>query len=129
MELISTGRCQFEITEALLDGDFPGHYFRRLKTVSLTVSGVTRPHRNVNCTLTLLENRIRKDANASGSYAPSSDGEDSRFMVNPALVQAVATSRPDADAGVFHLRFDDDRLPFEGAGAISTWRISCRGPC
>jgi hypothetical protein len=124
VELTSTGRCQIEITEALLDGDFPGHYFRRLKTVSLSVPGVARPHRNVNCTLTLLENRIRTDANASGSYAAASDGEDSRFMVNPAPVQAVATSRPDADAGVLHLRFDDDRyLPFEGAGAISTWRI------
>jgi hypothetical protein len=124
MELVATGRCQIEVTEALLDGDFPGHYFRRLKTVSVTVTGVTRPHRNVNCTLTLLENRIRTDANASGSYAPSADGEDSRFMVNPVPVQAVATSKPDADAGVFHLRFDDDRyLPFEGAGAISTWRI------
>lgn len=123
-ELTATGRCQIEVSETLLDGDFPGHYFRRLKTVSLTATGVTRPHRNVNCTLTLLENRIRTDANASGSYARSADGEDARFMVNPAPVQAVATSKPDADAGVFHLRFDDDRyLPFEGAGAISTWRI------
>jgi hypothetical protein len=124
MELTSTGRCEIEITEALLDGDFPGHYFRRLKTVSLTIAGVTKLHANVNCTLTLLENRMRTDANASGSYAPSGDGEDARFMVNPAPVQAVATSRPHADAGVFHLRFDDERyLPFEGAGAISKWRL------
>jgi len=124
LELLATGRCQIEVTEALLDGDFPGHYFRRIKMVSLTVSGVLKPHRNVNCTVTLLENRIRTDANASGSYAQSGDAEDSRFMVNPAPVQAVATSKPDADPGLFHLRFDDDRyLPFEGAGAISTWRI------
>ena len=42
-------------------------------------------------------------------------------------IQAVATSRPDADAGLFQLRFDDERyLPFEGAGAISTWRIELR---
>jgi hypothetical protein len=124
LELVATGRCQIEVTEALLDGDFPGHYFRRMKTASLTISGVVKPHRNVNCTLTLLENRIRTDANASGSYAQSADADDSRFMVNPAPIQAVATSRPDADHGLFHLRFDDDRyLPFEGAGAISTWRI------
>ena len=39
-------------------------------------------------------------------------------------MQAVATSKPDADSGLFHLRFDDERyLPFEGAGAISTWRL------
>src|SRR4030095_7662467 len=27
LELLATGRCQIEVTEALLDGDFPGHYF------------------------------------------------------------------------------------------------------
>ena len=36
MELLATGRCQLAVTEELLDGDFPGHYFRRVKTVSLT---------------------------------------------------------------------------------------------
>jgi hypothetical protein len=123
-ELVATGRCQIAITEHLLDGDFPGHYFRRTKSVSLTAVGVTRPHSNVNCTLTLLENRIRTDANASGSYAQTDDNDDPRFLVNFAPVQAVATSRPSADAGVFDLRFDDDRyLPFEGSGAVSTWRI------
>ena len=127
LELLATGRCQIEVSEALLDGDFPGHYFRRVKTVSLTASGALKPLTNVNGTLTLLENRIRTDANASGSYAQSADAEDSRFLVNLAPIQAVATSRPDADPGLFHLRFDDERyLPFEGAGAISTWRIELR---
>ncbi|MFA5908776.1 MAG: neuraminidase-like domain-containing protein [Vicinamibacterales bacterium] len=124
LELLATGRCQIEASEALLDGDFPGHYFRRLKTVSLTMTGAVAPQRNVNCTLTLLESRVRTSANASGAYARSADGEDSRFTVNPIPIHAVATSRPDGDAGVFHLRFDDERLlPFEGAGAVSTWRI------
>ncbi len=124
MELQATGRCQVTVSEALLDGDFPGHYFRRVKTVSLTIGGALKPYTNVNCTLTLLENRIRTDANASGSYAQSADADDSRFLVNAAPIQAVATSKPDADPGLFQLRFDDERyLPFEGAGAISTWRI------
>jgi hypothetical protein len=127
LELLATGRCQIAVTEALLDGDFPGHYFRRLKTVSLTAAGTLPPLSNVNCTLTLLENRIRTDGNASGSYAPSSDAEDARFLVNLAPVQAVATSTPSDDHGLFHLRFDDDRyLPFEGAGAISNWRIELK---
>ncbi len=127
LELLATGRCQVEVTEALLDGDFPGHYFRRVKTASLTVSGAPGPLSNVNATLTLLENRMRTDANASGSYAQSADAEDSRFVVSVAPIQAVATSRPDADPGLFQLRFDDERyLPFEGAGAISTWRIELR---
>ena len=124
IELVATGRCQFALTEAFFDGDFPGHYFRRIKTVAMTVTGAVASHSNVNCTLTLLENRIRTDGNASGSYAPSADAEDSRFLVNAAPVQVVATSRSEADHGLFQLRFDDERyLPFEGAGAISTWRI------
>jgi hypothetical protein len=124
-ELLGTGRCRIDVTEALLDGDFPGHYFRRIKTVSLTMVGAFRPHSNVNCTLTLLENRIRTDANASGTYAPrEDDGNDTRFLTNFAPVQAVATSRPGGDPGLFELRFEDDRyLPFEGAGAVSSWRL------
>jgi hypothetical protein len=126
-ELRATGRCQLEVSEALLDGDFPGHYFRRLKTVSLTAVGAFPAHGNLNSTLTLLENRIRTDANASGSYPQSEDGEDARFATNFAPLQAVATSRPGPDAGLFELRFHDDRyLPFEGAGAISTWRVELR---
>jgi hypothetical protein len=123
-ELLATGKCQVDVTEALLDGDFPGHYFRRLKAVRLSVVAPIAAHGNVNCTLTLLENRIRTDANASGTYAQAEEGDDARFLVNFAPVQAVATSRPADDAGVFHLSFDDERyLPFEGAGAISTFRL------
>ena len=127
IELLASGRCQIAVTEALLDGDFPGHYFRRVKTANLTITGTLRPHTNVNCTLTLLENRIRTDANASGNYAQAADADDQRFLVNVAPIQAVATSKPDSDPGLFQLRFDDERyLPFEGAGAISTWRIELR---
>lgn len=123
-QLLATGRCEIEVGEALLDGDFPGHYFRRLKTVSMSMSASAKASVNVNCTLTLLDNRIRISANASGSYPQSQDGDDARFLMNIAPVQAIATSRASADAGVFDLKFDDDRyLPFEGAGAISTWRI------
>jgi hypothetical protein len=123
-ELLATGKCQVEVTEALLDGDFPGHYFRRFKAVSVSVVAPVGAHGNANCTLTLLENRIRTDANASGTYAQAEEGDDARFLVNFAPLQAVATSRPADDAGVFHLKFDDERyLPFEGAGAISTFRV------
>lgn len=123
-ELLATGRCRIEIGEALLDGDFPGHYFRRIKTVSLAMVGPIGPQANVNCTLTLLASRVRISANASGAYGAAQDGDDPRFLVDPLPVQAISTSRPNGDPGMFQLRFDDDRyLPFEGAGAISTWRI------
>ena len=123
-ELLGTGRCEFEVTEALLDGDFPGHYCRRIKSVSLSVSTPAKPFQNVNATLTLLSNRLRIDPGAGGNYAPAEDGEDARFSNNPVQIQSVATSRIANDAGVFQLRFDDPRyLPFEGAGAVSKWRL------
>jgi hypothetical protein len=126
-ELLATGVCKLKVSEALLDGDFPGHYFRRIKTVAMSVVGATARFANVNCTLTLLENGIRTSANASGSYEQGEDEGDSRFLMNFAPIQAIATSRPESDSGMFELRFDDDRyLPFEGAGAISTWRIELR---
>ena len=45
VELLAAGRCQIDVTEALLDGDFPGHYFRRVKTVSLTVQAADQAAR------------------------------------------------------------------------------------
>ena len=126
-ELLATGRCQLELSEGLFDADFAGHFFRRIKTVSVSMAGAFAAHDNVNCTLTLLSSRIRTDPNASGTYAASEDGNDARFALNAAPVQAIATSRPQADGGLFELRFEDERyLPFEGAGAISSWRIELR---
>ena len=50
-----------ELPEALFDADHPGHYLRRLKTVSITLPSVTGPYTSVNCTLTLLSNSVRHD--------------------------------------------------------------------
>ncbi|MCC7299361.1 MAG: hypothetical protein IT244_13585, partial [Bacteroidia bacterium] len=37
MELKASGKCAFEIPEALYDMDFPGQYFRRIKSVSISI--------------------------------------------------------------------------------------------
>jgi hypothetical protein len=125
--LVATGACEVRVTEALLDGDFAGHYLRRIRSAALTVVAASPIAGNVNATLTLVAHRTRTDPNASGAYAQSEDAEDSRFVTGKDPERAVATSRPGPDAGVFELRFDDERyLPFEGAGAISTWRIALR---
>jgi hypothetical protein len=39
-------------------------------------------------------------------------------------IQSVATSNAQNDSGLFELNFRDERyLPFEGTGAISSWRL------
>jgi hypothetical protein len=120
--LKETGECEVDLPEELWDADYPGHYFRRIKSVSLTIPCVVGPHTSVNCTLTLLQNRIRTSAEVGGAYREQPP--DDRFLYDFADVQSIATSQAQNDAGLFELNFRDERyLPFEGAGAISRWRI------
>ncbi len=52
------------------------------------------------------------------------DGEDKHFRDFGGALQSIVTSSAQNDAGVFDLNLRDERyLPFEGAGAISRWRI------
>jgi hypothetical protein len=122
LTLRQTGRCFVNLPETLFDIDYPGHFRRRLRSVSLTIPCVTGPYTTINCTLTLLSNRVRVDGIAGSGYAEVPN--DARFRYDVAAVQSIATSSGRNDAGVFELAFRDDRfLPFEGAGAISAWRI------
>ncbi|MBI4704886.1 MAG: hypothetical protein HY744_27595 [Deltaproteobacteria bacterium] len=123
--LRETGAVEVTLSEQLFDLDYPGHYVRRLKSVSLTIPAVTGPHTSINCKLTLLKNKIRtKSLLRDGDYKEDESGEDSRFLYGFGAVASVCTSRGLNDAGMFELNFRDERLlPFEGAGAVSTWRI------
>ena len=127
IKLKETGRCFVNLDESLFDMDYPGHYMRRIKSVALTIPCVTGPYTSVNCTLTLLKNSLRSKATASGEYArDESDpsNTDSRFRDSVGAIQSIATSSGQNDSGLFELNFRDERyLPFEGAGAISTWQI------
>ena len=122
ISLKETGQCMVNLPELFFDMDYPGHYMRRIKTVSLTISAVTGPYTSVNCTLTLLKSKIRFDSNPQPSY-PEQD-QDPRFIYNFAATQSIATSTAQSDAGLFEVQFRDERyLPFEGAGLISQWRL------
>jgi hypothetical protein len=124
-DLREKGTCDFVLPETLFDLDFPGQYFRRIKSVRLTIPCVTGPHTTVGAKLTLLSSTFRKDANIDqpGNY-PYKGPDDPRFVQDPVGIQAIATSTGQNDAGLFELNFKDERyLPFEGAGAISRWRL------
>lgn len=124
IELRETGRCEFTLPESLFDLDFPGQYFRRVKTVSVSVPCVVGPYTSVNGTLTQLSNVIRVRPTAQGDYEERTDGEDPRFVRDHVPMQSIATSGAQNDSGMFELNFRDERyLPFEGAGAVSRWRF------
>lgn len=122
--LRENGECEFELPEVLFDLDFPGHYFRRIKALRLTIPCVTGPHTSVSAKLTLLGSAFRKQSAVAGSAYAYTGMDDARFVQNPIGIQGIATGRAQGDAGVFELNFRDERyLPFEGAGTISRWKL------
>jgi hypothetical protein len=128
IKLKDGGSCVVDIPEELFDLDYPGHYFRRLKSVSLSLPCVAGPHTTVNCTLRLIRNMVRVNTQAGTQYEHNNDNgvfiDDTRFRESHLRVNAIATSTGQNDNGMFEMNFRDDRyLPFEGAGAVSTWRI------
>ena len=124
LRLKETGQCEVSLPEALLDLDFPGHYLRRIKSVSLTIPCVTGPYSSVPCTLTLLKHSVRHSSSASGNYARDIENDDPRFIDSFGAIQSIVTSSAQNDSGLFETNLRDERyLPFEGAGVISTWRL------
>ncbi len=126
VKLRDTGQCIVDVSEELFDRDYPGHYMRRIKSARLTVPCVTGPYTGINCTLTLLRNSVRKTTSLAGGYLRTD--EDLRFRDSLGVIQSIATSHGQSDSGLFELSFRDERyLPFEGAGAISQWRLELPG--
>jgi len=120
MTLKASGQCLVSLPEQLFDMDYPGHYMRRIKSVSLTLPCVAGPYTSINCTLTLLSSQVRVSANPAG-YADQAEPD---VVQGFTPVQSIATSHAQDDSGMFELNFRDERyLPFEGAGAVSEWRL------
>jgi len=112
LTLRETGSCEFQIPEAAFDLAYPGHWRRRLRAVRLTIPCVTGPYVNVSATLTMLDSQVRTAPAAALAPVPL------------AHAGTIATSSAQADGGVFELSFRDERyLPFEGQGAVSSWRL------
>jgi hypothetical protein len=125
-----TGATTVTIPEWLFDLDGSGLYMRRIKMVSLSIAGVVGPYTSLGCMLTLLRSSVRTSpALANNTYARDTATTDSRFVDYYGSTDVIVTSSGDNDSGMFEPNLNDQRfLPFEGAGAISTWTLSLPGP-
>ena len=125
IQLRTTGRCTVQLPEALFDMDGPGHYFRRIKTVAVSIPCVIGPYASVNCTLTLLKSSIRKtQILRDGVVYAREDAEDDRFNDYFGSLQSIVTSSAQNDSGLFETNLRDERyLPFENSGVISEWHL------
>lgn len=115
-QLKATGSCNIDLPEWIYDLDYPGHYKRRIKSVSITAPCVTGPYTSVNCKLSMTYSKIR-----STKDRPEDDDNWYREYTSQ---NHIVTSNAQGDSGMFQLNLGDERfLPFEGAGAVSNWEI------
>jgi hypothetical protein len=129
LNLKATGTCQVTIPEWLYDLDCPGHYMRRIKTVALSIPAVVGPFSSVNCTLSLLRSSIRKSPSLKDNDYMRQGQEDDRFINYTGAIESIVTSSANNDSGLFETNLRDERfLPFEGSGAISTWKLDLPKP-
>jgi hypothetical protein len=125
VKLRETGEAEFSLPEALFDMNFPGHYMRRIKSVSLSIPCVTGPYSGVYATLRLEKSRIRCKPDVNPNYLPINNDDDLRFQTQRSATRVMATSTGQNDSGLFELSFRDERyLPFEGEGVESRWSLS-----
>lgn len=123
LQLKGTGTCRVAVPEWLYDLDTPGHYMRRIRSVAVSIPSVVGPYTGVCCTLSLLGSSLRKSPEAGDDYTRQG-AEDPRFLDYAGSVQSVVTSTGQNDSGLFEVNLRDERvLPFEGAGAESTWKL------
>jgi hypothetical protein len=124
LQLRTLGRCTVFLPEEVFDLDGPGHYFRRIKSVAVSIPCIAGPYTSVNCTLTLLKSSIRRSSLVGDDGYARAGAEDSRFSDHFGSLQSIVTSTGQNDSGLFETNLRDERfLPFEGAGAISEWQL------
>ncbi|MEM9884344.1 MAG: neuraminidase-like domain-containing protein [Bacteroidota bacterium] len=132
LQLITTGICMLELPEWLFDQDHPGHYNRKIVSVSISIPSVVGTYTNINAKLTLLKSKIRVspvlacdsssccDEDHNSTYLAQVD--DNRFVHYYGAKEAMVTSKAQNDSGVRRVDMNSDRyLWFQCSGVISTW--------
>jgi hypothetical protein len=124
--LLQTGTCSFALDEALFDAEHPGHYFRRLRRVAVSIPCVTGPYTGVNATLILNTATVRTQPPASPYALATSTTGGAGFQPWTNSTGAMITvSTGQGDSGQFDpsWRGQERFLPFEGLGAVSSWTL------
>lgn len=125
-QFISSGKVDFTLNEALYDADYPGHYLRQIKAVTVTLPALIAPYQDICMLLTQTGSSVLLKADVEGvKYLDDpKKGASANVLKNPRASQQIAVSSGFNDAGVFEINFGDERyLPFEGTGAVSNWQI------
>ncbi|KAE8143973.1 hypothetical protein BDV38DRAFT_289753 [Aspergillus pseudotamarii] len=129
LQLREQGTADFDLPEVIFDMDFPGHYCRRIASVAVSIPCILGAYTSLNCTLRLLGHRYRiaPTGNQSAFYE---EKDENKFHSDSIPIDAIAVSNGLHDTGTFTLDFNGQPRygPFEGAGAISKWRLAFPSP-
>lgn len=126
LQLRATGICDFDISELLFEMDFPSHYFRKIKSVSLSIPCIAGPYTSISARLQLAKSYICFSTAAANEVVDFTPGAilPASFITGVTTADGISTSNAQNDSGMFELNFRDERyMPFEGAGVISQWHL------
>lgn len=128
LTLLSTGQCDFSWSELIYDQDYPGHFNRKIKTIAVTIPAVVGPYQNIRATLQQTGNTVvmspSPDAVKYLTGVANTMPADGSLRVNWNPNQEIVLSSGLNDSGVFQLNLNDEQyLPFEGTGAVSSWHL------
>ena len=134
VEFMDGNAFEFDLDEILYDMDYPGHYFRVIKTVGLSIqTGADVDKSLVLPRLTLIQvsNKVITQPNfAAVESLLGDDGGDEEVDPNVLRVdwrarEMATISRWDEHNGMFDTNWiwDDRYFPFEGTGAVSSWYL------
>jgi hypothetical protein len=131
--LKENGSCEFSFSEQMFDRDFPGHYCRRIKSISISIPAVVGPYQDIKASLMQMSNKILVKSDIDAVTITNNiielDSENDKVRSNWRMNEKVAISKGVNDSGMFELNFRDERyLPFEGTGAVSTWKLEMLKP-
>lgn len=108
-----TGEITFETPMEYFDRDFPGHYLRLIKRVSVSVIALVPPVDGIKATLT-----------SSGISHVVTKGNTYQNVVVRRDPEVIAFTGAQNATGMFELQADDRFAnPFEGSGVHTRWQL------
>lgn len=129
--LKTEGVLTFRLSETLFNRDYPGHYMRRLHSVTVSFPALLGPYQNIRATLMQKQSQllIKPDVEGVKFLSPELMEEDEQGNGRNVIMslrprQQICLSAGSQDMGLFGTSETDDRyLPFEGTGAVSDWQL------
>jgi hypothetical protein len=108
-----TGVLTFATPQELFDREFPGHYLRLIKRVSVSVIALVPPVRGIRATLSA--SGVSRAVVARGPFATATLRRDPESIAFTSPLKATGLFDAEPDAGLL--------LPFEGMGVDAVWRL------